>query len=258
MHSKSIFILIIIGFCICASSFGQTGVPVLKQRITDQAGILNQSEVRDLDERLSQFEKETSTQIAVLIISSLDGADLADYTYRVAEENHLGKKGNDNGVLLLVAMEERDIRIEVGYGLEGALTDVMSGRIIRNEIAPKFRSGDYYKGLLSGITAIMEATKGEYKGETEKEVRKISPIVIFIIIIIVAMIMRRLLTSSGHYVGSGKYKDRFPWWWGGFGGGGFGSGGFGGGGFGSGGGFGGGGFSGGGGRFGGGGASGGW
>lgn len=253
MRYNPLFLIFILFLGTAVTLCGQSDAPHLKQRVTDLTGTLYQGEMRDLEEKLAQFERETSTQIAVLIIGTLSGEDLQDYTLRVAEKNQLGKKGKDNGVLLLVAMKERDIRIEVGYGLEGALPDATSDQIIRNEIAPHFRSGDYYSGILNGITAIVEATKGEYQAEAEKGIRKISPVIIFIIFIVVAMIMRRLLTSGGHYVGSGKYKDRFPWWWGGFGGGGgFGSSGFGGSGGSSGG------FSGGGGRFGGGGASGGW
>lgn len=253
MRQTFIYLIIFFNLCIIFPLFGGDEVPILRQRVTDQSGVLSRGESNDLEKKLEQFEKESSTQIAVLIVESLGGEDITDYTFRVAEKNQLGKKGKDNGILIVIAIEERKIRIEVGYGLEGALTDALSSQIIRNRMAPHFRSGNYYEGILDGITAIIEATKGEYRGEDENENIRISPFVVFIILIIVSMIIRGLIRSGGQYIGSGKYKNRYPWWWGGFGGGGFGGGGFSGRGFG-----GGGGFSGGGGRFGGGGATGGW
>jgi uncharacterized protein len=249
MRRSSLFLIFVLVLCTAVSICGEKDLPLLKQRVTDETGTLDRNEVLNLEEKLTQFEKETSTQTAILIIESLKGEDIQDYTFRVAEKNQLGKKGRDNGILLVIAMEERRMRIEVGYGLEGALPDALADQIIRREITPHFRSGDYYEGILSGITAIAEATKGEYTGDgNDGKPSKTSPFIIFIIFIIVGLIMRRLLVSGGQYVGSGKYHNRNPWWWGGFGGGG--------GGFGGGGSFGG--FSGGGGSFGGGGASGGW
>ena len=147
MRYSSLLLIFILVLCTAVPSRGQNKTPFLNQRVTDQTRTLNRSEVLNLEERLAQFEKETSTQIVVLIIETLGGEDLQDYTLRVAEKSQLGKKGKDNGILLLIAMEERDIRIEVGYGLEGALPDALSDQIIRHEMAPHFRSGDYYEGI---------------------------------------------------------------------------------------------------------------
>ena len=174
-----------------------------------------------------------------------------DYSLKVCEKNKLGKKGRDNGVLFLIVKDERRMRIEVGYGLEGVLTDALSEQIIHRVVAPKFRVGDYNGGINAGVDAIMAATKGEFQGQPEASSRKqLSPIAVLILFLLFGSFTRLLFRGVRRTtMGSGRYWSGGPWF-GGFGGGG---GGFGGGGFG-----GGGGFSGGGGSFGGGGASGGW
>jgi uncharacterized protein len=138
-------------------------VPKLQGRITDLAGVLAPEQINALDSKLQSLETTDSTQIAVLIIPSLEGASLEDFTIRVVESWQLGQKGRDNGVLLFIAVKDRKIRIEVGYGLEQVLTDATSSQIIRNEIAPSFRSGNYYQGIDAGITGIIQAIRGVYQ-----------------------------------------------------------------------------------------------
>jgi len=146
-------------------------VPKLRARVTDLAGVLTPEQVAGLEERLRQFEASDSTQIAVLVIPSLEGEALEDYSARVATAWRLGQKGRDNGALLFISMKERKIRIEVGYGLEPTLTDALSSRIIRNEIAPRFRDGDFPGGVDAGVTAIMQAVRGDYQASPESEGR---------------------------------------------------------------------------------------
>ncbi len=218
-----------------------SAVPVLKHYATDLSGTLSADQVSQLDQELSSFDKTTSTQVVLLMVSSLNGEDLEEYSLRVAEANQIGRKGKDNGALLLVALSDRKARIEVGYGLEGSLPDALAGQIIRKEITPRFREGDYYGGLRAGVEAIMAATKDEYKADpsTSQGGRRFPP-VLFAVVAIAFLILRLTRRRRGIFLGGG------PWIGGGWGGG-------------SGGGFGGGGgFSGGGGSFGGGGASGGW
>ncbi len=138
-------------------------VPKLEARVTDLAGVLTPEQAGSLESKLKQFETSDSTQIAVLIIPSLEGEELADYSVRVASAWRLGQKGRDNGALLLIAMKERKVRIEVGYGLEPKLTDALSRRIIENEIVPNFRRGDFYQGVDEGVSAIIEAVRGMYQ-----------------------------------------------------------------------------------------------
>ena len=234
---------------ICTVGFAQD-LPTLDKRVTDQSGTLSIADVQRIESTLESFERASSNQIVVLFVPSLGGESLESYTLRVAEKNKLGKKGRSNGVLLLIAKEDRKVRIEVGYGLEGALPDAVCDQIIRREIAPRFREGDFAGGVQAGVNSIIKATRGEFKGEQEKDGRNgnnsfLYPIILFVLF----GIFSRLFSGGRRYtVGSRGYRSRGGWWIGG--------GGFGGGSFGSGGG--GGGFSGGGGSFGGGGASGSW
>lgn len=221
-------------------------VPPLKRRITDLDGVLTPLEQNKLEEKLYFFEAHTSNQIAVLIIPSLEGESIEDYAIRVAEQWKLGDPEKDNGILLLISVDDQLMRIEVGYGLEGALTDLVSSSIIRGEIAPRFRTGNYYAGIDAGISAIMSAIKDEYRADPQKYQRtgeetasSLGSLIFFIFFILLFLLSGRrgrrglfwALLGASMFRGGGR-------------GGGFG-GGFGG-------------FSGGGGGFGGGGASGGW
>jgi len=154
-----------------ASSARALDVPKLQARVTDLAGVLTPEQVAGLEERLRQFEASDSTQVAVLVIPSLEGEALEDYSARVATAWRLGQKGRDNGALLFISMKERKVRIEVGYGLEPTLTDALSSRIIRNEIVSRFRGGDFSGGIDAGVTAIMQAVRGAYQGSPGSEDR---------------------------------------------------------------------------------------
>ncbi|HLZ16023.1 MAG TPA: TPM domain-containing protein [Cyclobacteriaceae bacterium] len=147
-------------------SSAQKAVPELwGQRVHDDAHALKQETVDQLEKGLKTYEDSTSNQIAILIVQSLDNDVLEEYSLRVAEKWKLGKKGKDNGVLLLVAVDDHKMRIEVGQGLEGVLTDAQSNRIIRNEMAPEFRRGDYDAGIKAGINGIIKSIAGEYKAD---------------------------------------------------------------------------------------------
>jgi len=138
-------------------------IPNLQQRVTDMAGVLTPDQIAGLDSKLHDLEISDSTQVAVLIIPSLEGESLEDYTMRVATAWRLGQKGRDNGALLFISMKDRKIRIEVGYGLEPTLTDARTNQIIRNEIMPRFKEGDFYGGIDAGITGIIQTVRGVYQ-----------------------------------------------------------------------------------------------
>jgi len=159
---KKLFSALFLFTTLFSSVFAQKDVPYLTGRINDVASVLSSSTVESLESELRAHEDSTSNQIAVLIIPSLDGEILEEYSLKVAETWKLGQKDKDNGVLLLVAINDRKMRIEVGYGLEGDLTDALSSRIIRNEIAPSFRQEDYNAGITNGVHAIMAAISGSY------------------------------------------------------------------------------------------------
>lgn len=129
-------------------------VPKLIAHINDYANLMSEEDKRQAEKYLTSLEVTTGGQIAVLTVQSLEGDDITSYAYNVASAWELGQKDKDNGVLLLVALDERKVRIEVGYGFEGDLTDAKCGLIIRNVILPEFRKGDYSKGILQGVINI--------------------------------------------------------------------------------------------------------
>jgi uncharacterized protein len=234
-------------------------VPRLVAHVTDESAALTPDQRVSLETDLMRYEDSTGNQFAVLIIPSLQGESLEEYALKVAEANKLGTSKNNNGLLVLVVTEERKIRIEVGYGLEGAIPDVTTALVRENEIAPRFRQGDYFGGLQAGMRALMQAAAGEYRAEPKSKGSEgigLTGIVIFIVLVIVlSRVFRRGPPGSGR---RGLGGSILPWIvasqvssWGGRRGGGGGI-------FGGGGGGGGGGWSGGGGSFGGGGSSGGW
>lgn len=226
--------------------------PPTGQRVNDFASVLSTDTKNRLESNLSTFEKETTTQIVVAIFPSIEDESVEDFTVRLAEAWKIGQKENNNGVLLAIYIKEHKARIEVGYGLEGELTDALSSRIIRNELAPDFKAGNYDAGVEKTVAAIQKAVRGEYTAKDEDKPQQTSYIATLIIFLIVWFLISRMSRGPMTIGPSGRrrYNDT---WGGGFGGG---SGWGGGGGFGGGGG--GGGFSGGGGSFGGGGASGSW
>jgi uncharacterized protein len=145
-------------------------VPKLKDRVTDLAGKLTPDQISRLDSKLQELERTDSTQVAVLIIPSLEGESPEDYSMRVVETWKLGQKGRDNGALLIIAIKERKIRIEVGYGLEGTLTDARSSQIKRNVISPRLE-GDFYGGIDAGLTEIIKTIHGEYQATPDSRSR---------------------------------------------------------------------------------------
>ena len=220
--------------------------PAPKDYFNDDAGLVPASDASRMNDELRQFDEQTSNQILVAIFPSLPEPSLEDFTIRTAQAWRVGQKKLNNGAILFLFVQDHKSRIEVGYGLEGALPDATCKDILEDQLAPKFRQGDYSGGLQAAIDAMMAATKGEYTA-THRATQRPSGIprgcvsgIFVLIFFIFPMFFRRRWRTYG---GGG--------WWtgGGFGGGGFGGGGWSGGG---------GGFSGGGGSFGGGGASGSW
>ncbi|MBF0440876.1 MAG: TPM domain-containing protein [Oligoflexales bacterium] len=236
------------------SVFGVTSVPELVGPVVDTADVLSEKTRVYLDQQLRELKKNTGTQIAVLTVKKLENETIEQYSIRVAEKWKLGDASSDRGVILLLSVEDKKVRIEVGQGLEGDLTDVYASRIIREKMVPLFREGDFNAGVISGIVYIISFTDPDYRllSEDGKPFKKrrgsfsgaglgLIPLIVLIFIIIAASGILPFFP--------GFSRRRIYGWHDRFGGGGF----FGGG---SGGGFGG--FSGGGGGFSGGGASGGW
>ncbi|BDA79950.1 hypothetical protein LPTSP3_g28800 [Leptospira kobayashii] len=137
-------------------------VPELSKRVTDKAGILSEETIVNLETKLKAQEASTSNQIAILTLPSLEGEAIEEVAIQVFDKWKLGQKSKNNGVLFLIAPTERKMRIEVGRGLEGALTDVQAYRIIQKEIKPKFKAGDMNAGVEAGVDAIIGTISGEY------------------------------------------------------------------------------------------------
>lgn len=140
-------------------------VPKPSGYVTDEAGLLTAQQIASLNQTLSEYELRTSNQIVILTVKSLEGRDIESYSMAVAEAWKPGQKGKDNGAILVIAPAERKMRIEVGYGLEGVLTDARSAQIIRNILAPHFRTGDYYGGIVGAVTSMEAAIGGEFAAE---------------------------------------------------------------------------------------------
>ena len=242
--------IVIVYICLHSAFLFALDVPPLNGPVNDYARMFTESETQELNTYLYNIDRNSDLQIAVLTIPSLEGESLEDYSIRVAEKWQIGQKGKDSGVILVIAAQDRKLRIEVGYGLEDRITDAQSSRIIRSIIAPHFKQQEYGKGVLLGVKNLAGIALQDESliSEAAKEARRQNddsiplPLIIFLIIIFLfgsrfmpgGLFWPLLFLSSGR---RGGYSGR---------GGGFGSGGFGGG------------FSGGGGRFGGGGSSGSW
>ena len=159
----------LLAICLCflpvRAAPGETLPPRPSKYFNDQAGVISAPVAASLDEKLRQFERDTSNQIVVAVFPKLETASsVQDYTWRISEAWGVGQKDQKNGAILFVFVAERKMFIQVGYGLEGALPDAISKRIIAEEIAPRFKSGNYEAGLTAGVEAMLRATKGEYTG----------------------------------------------------------------------------------------------
>jgi uncharacterized protein len=153
--------LVALLMCWAFVALAQVAVPPLTGRVVDQTGTLSSGDIAALSQKLKDFEARKGSQIAVLIVPTTAPEEIEQYSIRVAEAWKIGRKKVDDGAILLVAKNDRKLRIEVGYGLEGALTDVTSQRIIDEIITPKFRSGDFAGGISAGVDRIIGVIDGE-------------------------------------------------------------------------------------------------
>ena len=244
----------ILVFSLWAVSAFAANFPALTGRVVDAAGVLSPIAAADLERKLANLEQKSGIQLVVATVPSLDGQEIEPYANALFRAWKLGEAKKDNGVLLLIAPKERRVRIEVGYGLEGTLTDAVSSLIIRNAIAPRFKAGDFNGGVTRGVDDIITAlttdaaewTPKKPDMRTEQNASIFDMLAPFLFFLFIMFILSRIGRR-----GRGGNVVVIPMGMGGGwgrGGGGFGGGGFGGGG----------GFSGGGGSSGGGGASGGW
>ncbi|KAA0888151.1 TPM domain-containing protein [Oryzomonas rubra] len=193
MRLRNIFILALL--VLLPLPLPALDVPQLNGRVNDYARMLSPETVRQLDQKLASFERDSSTQIAVLTVPTLQGDDLEQFSIHVAEQWKLGQKGKDNGVLLILAQAERKVRIEVGMGLQGVLPDITASHIIRDVMRPYLKSDNFDQGVTAGIDAIISATKGEFKAAPQdagKRAHKKSSAsfpVLLLLIVVVAVLL---------------------------------------------------------------------
>jgi uncharacterized protein len=162
-------LIVLLGLLLHPSYLAALDVPPLTGRVVDLAHVLPAQDTQQLSDQLKVHEENTGNQVAVLILPSLEGEPLEEFSHRVATTWKLGRKGTDNGVLLLIALKERKLRIEVGYGLEGTLTDLRSARIIRQEIVPRFKAGNIPEGVRAGTDAILKTIEGTYQAADDAQ-----------------------------------------------------------------------------------------
>jgi uncharacterized protein len=260
MIQKKTFILATIAAltAIMVSSQEIPDKPDPPRLVNDYAGILTQEENSSLEWKLENFSNSSSTQIVVVTVNDLGNYDAGQFAYEIGQKWGVGKKGKNNGVVLLVKPKTSESRgqayISVAYGLEDTLTDALAKRIVEIVMIPRFKENNYYGGIDDATTAIIDVTKGKFKADSYNKVsiNKIAPKVVFIILIIFIFIIAAILNSNKSNKHTlGRKSSNIPFWllmgsmmgssrssgssWGGFSSGGGGFGGFGGGSFGGGG-----------------------
>jgi uncharacterized protein len=193
--------------CWACSALALVAVPPLTGRVVDQTGTLSAGDIASLTQTLKDLETRKGSQIAVLIVPTTEGEAIEPFSLRVAEAWKIGRKKIDDGALLVIAKNDRRLRIEVGYGLEGALTDVTTKRIIDEDITPKFKSGDFAGGISAGVDRMVRIANGEKLPEPEPphwqspgqfDIDPFNPVVIAIVFIVGAV----LRAALGRLVGS--------------------------------------------------------
>jgi uncharacterized protein len=174
-------------FCIlflCSTAFA-LNVPSYSGYVNDYADLLSKSKAQKLESRLKEYERLTSNEITILIVKSLEGENLEEFSIRVADSWKPGKEGKNNGVLLLISKKDKKIRLEVGDGLTGKLTDLLSGRVIDGEISQKFKDGDFYEGIDNGVSLIIKVIEGEYTQDNYNQEQKTQGFIIAAVIAII-------------------------------------------------------------------------
>lgn len=199
----------LITWCFLLTSVLAKDVPRPVGHVTDLAGMLTRQEISSLENKLKNYENTSSNEVAILIIESLEGEILESYSIKVAQKWGIGQKDKNNGVLLLISKNDRKMRLEIGYGLEGVLTDAMSGRIIDGTITPRFKDGDFYGGISDGVEMIIKVCEGEFTAEDLANETKFM-VVFFISIVIVFLISLIGAFNSGAGAITGGFLGIVP------------------------------------------------
>jgi uncharacterized protein len=185
--------------------------------VTDYTNTLSAGDKMKLEDKLVAFNDSTSTQVAVVIMKSTGSYDINDYGQQLLRKWGIGQKEKNNGILVLVAIADRKMSIQTGYGAEGPLPDVLTQRIIQDDMRPRFKEGDYYGGLDAATTDIIKATKGEFKADPKEDVEPTggssgAGIIIIIIVVVILIIVFRNRGGGGGQI-IGRRGGASPFWW---------------------------------------------
>ncbi|HTE02001.1 MAG TPA: TPM domain-containing protein [Mucilaginibacter sp.] len=194
-------------------AFSQELPPKSNTLVTDFTSTLSADEKQQLEHKLVTFSDTSSTQIAVVIMKSVGDYDIADYGQKLGRNWGIGQKGKNNGILVLVALGDRKMTIQTGYGAEGAVPDVITHQIIDNDFKPNFKAGNYYAGLDKGTDDLIKYIGGEYKADKKakgKNVGQGAGIIVIIVIVILILVFRNR-GGGGHIIGSRGGAS--PFWW---------------------------------------------
>jgi uncharacterized protein len=205
------------GIGACALAQDLQPVPALEARVNDLTGTLTAGQQAALEDKLASFESRKGAQVAVLLVPTTAPEDIEQFSIRVVEKWRLGREAVDDGALLLIAKDDRRMRIETGYGLEGALTDATAKRIVAETITPLFRHGDFYGGIDVGLEQIMRVIDGEPLPPPDKDWRGESPDalgllpLLFVVVIVAAAILRSLFGRGLGAVATGGLAGGIAW-----------------------------------------------
>lgn len=209
--------ILFFGFILCAITVMAQDFPERSNTlVTDYTNTLSPADKQRLETKLVAYNDSTSTQIAVVILKSTGSYDINDYGVQLLRKWGVGQKDKNNGVLVLVAIGDRKMSIQTGYGAEGSLPDIVTQDIIQNDLKPHFKQGDYYGGLDAGTNSIIKAMKGEYKAaKKQKQSNSGSAGFIFIVIVVVILILvfRNRGGGGGGRQIIGRRGGASPFWW---------------------------------------------
>ncbi|MGN8072575.1 TPM domain-containing protein [Mucilaginibacter sp. 22184] len=209
------FTLVLCAFAVFAQDFPERSNTL----VTDYTNTLSADDKQRLESKLVAFNDSSSTQIAIVMIKSVGKYDIAEYGAALGRKWGIGQKGKNNGILILVALADRKLTIQTGYGAEGALPDIVTQEIRVNDINPRFKAGDYYGGLNAGVDQIIKYTKGEYKADKKPQAKQNGGgggsvlIVIIIVIVIIVLIFRNRGGGGGGRQIIGSRGGASPFWW---------------------------------------------
>ncbi len=205
-----------------SSAGAEVAIPALTSRVTDLTGTLTAEQKGALEQRLAAFEARKGSQIAVLMLASTKPEEIEQFSIRLAEAWKIGRKGTDDGLILVVAKDDRRLRIEVGYGLEGAIPDAVSKRVISDTITPRFKTGDFYGGVSAGVDQLIKLVDGEKLPPPSASARSGNPaagtrdptdylIPAFLFILVAGGVLRAMLGRFGGAVATGAVAGATGW-----------------------------------------------